>query len=203
MRMTNYAQREMTIAWPNPDGMQEAIMKDILELIMAFEDQGHSGTTGSYTLGVFDRLARFKPITPITGEDDEWGTPYGADKCQQNRRCSSVFRENFDNSTAYDIEGKIFSDDGGKTFYSCLESRIPVSFPYYPQLFPEEVIRNKDEKESKDYPEIVDEDIKTVEDLIKVLQKCPKDMRVVYDYGLPVTLSIIDEDIEQPALNIS
>lgn len=64
---------------------------------------------------------------------------------QQNKRCSSVFRRHFDNGTAYDIDGKVFSDDGGKTFYSCRESRIPVTFPYYPKEKPERVILPQEE----------------------------------------------------------
>lgn len=138
--MHEYAEKEMEIAWPEPDEMQDLIKKDVLQIIDIFSEQGHSGTSGAYVLSCIDRLLRFKPLSPITGSDEEWGEPYGHDFTQQNKRCSSVFRTNFDNGTAYDIEGKVFSSDGGKLFYSCRESRVPVTFPYYPRTNPEHVI---------------------------------------------------------------
>ena len=138
--MHEYAEQEMALAWPEPDEMQELIKKDILQILDTFSEQGHSGMSGAYVLSCLDRLLRFKPLSPLTGSDEEWGEPHGHDFTQQNKRCSSVFRINFDNGTAYDIDGKVFSKDGGKHFYSCYESRIPVTFPYYPRTNPEHVI---------------------------------------------------------------
>lgn len=145
--MKEYAEKEMNIAWPESDEMQDAIKKDILEIIDVFSNQGHSGMTGAYTLRCLDRLLRFKPLTPLTGADDEWGEPHGPDEAQQNKRCSSVFRKRFDNKTAYDIDGKVFSSDDGKTFYSCRESNVPVIFPYLPPTEPECVILGNEENE--------------------------------------------------------
>lgn len=75
--MHEYAVNEMNIAWPESDGMQELIKKDILDIVDMFADQGHSGMSAAYTLGILERLLRFKPITPLTGEEDEWKEPYG------------------------------------------------------------------------------------------------------------------------------
>jgi hypothetical protein len=138
--LKEYAEKEMSIAWPESDETQDMIKKDILEVIDVFSNQGHSGMSGAYTLNCLDRLLRLKPLTPLTGADDEWGKPYGFDETQQNKRCSSVFRNRFDNKTAHDIEGKVFSSDGGKTFYSCRDSIIPVTFPYLPPAEAERVI---------------------------------------------------------------
>ena len=41
-----------------------------------------------------------------------------------------MFRDNFDNSTAHYIEGKIFSDNGGITWFTNRNSFVPVTFPY-------------------------------------------------------------------------
>ena len=45
--------------------------KAILDLIELFASQGHSGFSAPYVINAFDRLARFKPLSPLTGEDDE------------------------------------------------------------------------------------------------------------------------------------
>lgn len=150
MNMHDYAVREMDIAWPESDDIQDEIKKDALEIIDAFTAQGHSGISGSYLIGVLERLLRFKPLTPLTGEDNEWSKPWGDDNTQQNLRCSSIFRTHFDNSTAHDIHGKVFSDDGGKTFYSTRDSQIPVKFPYYPQTSAEKVILENKEEDSEE-----------------------------------------------------
>lgn len=145
--MHDYAKRELDrLNPPGYDGRktewQEWIEKDILELIDVFSKQGHSNSSGAYALSLFDRLIRGKPLTALTGEEDEWGDPYGYDdtNTQQNKRCSSVFRTHFDNNTAYDIDAKVFSDDGGKTWWSSRESMTKVIFPYMPPKRPEKII---------------------------------------------------------------
>lgn len=141
--MVDYAKRELDILCPpdkngRKDPMQEMADKNVLDIVTMFAEQGHSGTTASYVLNILERVLRFKPIKPLTGEDGEWKDIGGGE--EQNKRCSSVFRYNHNNATAFDIECKVFSDDGGKTFYSCRESWVPVTFPYTPPTHPEKVI---------------------------------------------------------------
>ena len=50
----------------------DAVAKAILDLIELFASQGHSGFTAPYTINTFKRLAMFKPLAPLTGEDSEW-----------------------------------------------------------------------------------------------------------------------------------
>ena len=119
--------------------------KDILEIVDVFSAQGHSGLSASYAINVLNRLLRYRPLTPLTGEEDEWEeSKFLSDEektVEQNKRFSSVFRENHDNSTAYDIDGKIFSDDGGETWYTNRHSKVPITFPYLPgDDYPEKVI---------------------------------------------------------------
>lgn len=150
--MVNYAKRELDILCPpdangRKDPMQETIDRNILDIVELFTSQGHSGASASYVLGILDRVLNFKPIKPLTGEDDEWHDAFGGN--EQNERCSSVFRRDHDNATAYDIDGKVFSNDGGKTFYSCYQSRVPVTFPYVPPTHPERVILQEGARELK------------------------------------------------------
>lgn len=140
-KLVNYAKRELERAFPDKsDLLQQSAIKDVLELLNTLSKQGHSNLSASYVLRLFNRLAQWKPIKPLTGEDDEWGEAYGEDNTQQNKRYSSVFRENYDNSTAHDINGKIFFDDDGIS-YTCYESRIPITFPYEVPNNPEYVHR--------------------------------------------------------------
>lgn len=139
--------------------MQQAINKNILELIDVFSNQHHSGFTASYVIDILQRLLHYKPLTPLTGEDDEWEdvTSYGYDTPTfQNKRCSAVFK---DDKGAYWVEGKIFSSDLGHTWYTNSDSCVPVTFPFnVPDKSEVVVIDNKEDRE-----EILD-DIKTVID---------------------------------------
>lgn len=131
----DYAKEEMEKAWGKSDeggdNIQEWVKHDVLELLEVFSKQGHTGMSASYVLDVFARLVNHKPLTPLTGENDEWYEPYTNDpeKLQQNKRYSAVFRKNFDNSTAYNIDGRVFIDTDGYP-YTCKESCVHVTFPY-------------------------------------------------------------------------
>jgi hypothetical protein len=135
--------------------MQKAINKDILDMVKVFCTQGHSGTSASYTLGMIKRLLDWKPITAITGEESEWGEPYNGNGIitQQNRRCSAVFRDNKDNSTAHYIYGRAYSDNGGHSWFTgnhkngVVQSSIPVTFPFYVPDKPEYVYLNGEDSE--------------------------------------------------------
>lgn len=100
----------------------EAVMK----MVKVFADEGHSGYSAGMAISLFKKVASYEPLTPLTGDDDEWN------ECGpgifQNRRCSHVFKEN---GEAYDIEGKVFREPSGACFTS-RDSRVPVTFPYVP-----------------------------------------------------------------------
>ena len=122
------------------DEMQGAICEHLLELLTVFSNEGHSGSTAPYTIDLFQRLAMFKPIAPLTGEDWEWTEhDHGNGVMYQNKRCSSVFKD--EDGECYDIDGKVFWEwsmpyegrepyEPYKSYYTCRESRVPVTFPY-------------------------------------------------------------------------
>lgn len=146
--LLTHAQNEFRAAkWINDNGeycdeMQGMICDHVLKLLEVFSNEGHSGSTAPYAIGMFQRLASFKPIAPLTGEDDEWVKhDYGVnDVTYQNKRHSSVFKDG--DGQCYDIDGKVFwewaqsyDDDGKpngihKSYYTCRDSRVPVTFPY-------------------------------------------------------------------------
>lgn len=139
MALLDYAENELNLIGMTDDGDMNGMMrKHLLHMVKEFADEGHSGFSASYALQCMEKLLRFKPLSPLTGEDDEWtdvtsisGVPHF-----QNKRCSSVFKDGKDGQ-AYDIDGKVFwewakGEDGTsyKSYYTSRESRVPVTFPY-------------------------------------------------------------------------
>ena len=120
----------------------EEVAKAILDLIELFASQGHSGFTASYTVNAFKRLAMYKPLSPLTGKDNEWNEIEPG--FYQNKRYSAVFKEK--DGKVYNIEGKIFTNDG-EVWYTNKDSRIEITFPYIVPDEPEEVYLNKTESE--------------------------------------------------------
>lgn len=109
------------------DEMQDKIELDILEILDLICNQGHSGFSHEYLINCLIPLLKGRPITPLTGNDWEWDNNinnYGDD---QNKRCSKVFRRK--DGTAFNIDGRAFSNDGGKTWFTNKESFKNISFP--------------------------------------------------------------------------
>lgn len=102
--LIKHAEREMKKA-----GLYDAdsdyggmIPEAVIELVTALSKQGHSGMSHSLTMAVFNKVANFKPLTPISSDPDEW-MEVGNDSrglCFQNNRKPTCF-----------------SYDAGKTWY--------------------------------------------------------------------------------------
>ena len=114
----------------------------VLNMVKQFSEEGHSGFSAQMAIKLFEKVANFEPITPLTGEANEW-LEY-MDGHYQNIRCSHVFKDGKDEK-AYDSKGKIFYDwfvneDGErvKSCFTCQDSRVPVTFPYVPTRVYEE-----------------------------------------------------------------
>lgn len=133
--MIEYAKRELARIPCDEDGMQEHMNANILEIIEVFGKQGHSGFSAGYALSILERLLRFKPLTPLTGEEDEWNDiGHGI---FQNNRHSSVFKN--PDGTCHDNDAVIVSDNGGITWFTSGRFRKEVTFPYTVPTYPEKV----------------------------------------------------------------
>lgn len=135
-----FAEEELNRIGGQEDGMQRLMNKCVLDIVKMFDEQGHSGFSAGYAIAQIRRLLNWKPLTSLTGEEDEWNG-------DQNKRYSAVFREK--DGTAYNIEGKIFTDDGGETWWQGSGSRVPVIFPYTVPDSPVRVYRYKLRKGEK------------------------------------------------------
>jgi hypothetical protein len=132
----------------NSDEINLSMTKDILELVSVFSDQGHSGFSANYCINILEKILRFEPLSPLTGEDSEWVLlDYDPNMKFQNKRSSTVFKR--EDGTAYDIDAYVFwkwdvrdlgEDEEGypgksepfKSYYTCSDSRADIEFPYTP-----------------------------------------------------------------------
>lgn len=96
-----------------------ALAEAVMELIEVFSKQGHSGHSAHIVSGLFDKLSRFKPISPLTGNDDEWYE--SMDGIFQNKRNSAVFKDGKDGK-AYFIDAYVKRTPNG----NCWSGRITL-----------------------------------------------------------------------------
>lgn len=104
-----------------------AIGEAVKELLLVFQKQGHSGFSASLTANLFKKLVAGDVLSPLTDDASEWCEV--SDGLFQSTRCSYVFKEG---GKAYTIQGKVFSDDGGRTYFQNRESRVYFDLPAYP-----------------------------------------------------------------------
>lgn len=134
---------EFDLAWEDwrDDDMQKSIADDVMDIVRVFGRQGHSGFSAGYMMPLINASLRHEPLTPLTGEDDEWVVLDGssADMSLQNKRNSAVFKRA--DGTAFYINGKVFRNPDGATFTST-DSFVEVEFPWKK---PETIIVDVDE----------------------------------------------------------
>lgn len=133
MALVEYAKSELDRLYRDEEitDYDQAGRDAVIQLVETFANQGHSGFSANWVLAMAEKLMRFEPLTPLTGEDDEWtdiaemnGAPMW-----QNNRSPRVFKEG--DGQAYDIDGKVFVEPDG-TSYTSRDSRVYVTFPYTP-----------------------------------------------------------------------
>ena len=121
------------------DEMQKLICGQVIELLELFSNHGHSGSSASYAIGLFEKLAKYEPIVPLTGEESEWNKI--GEGFFQNKRCGRVFKQaNRFDGQAYDTEAVVFwewwtdqeTGEQRKSYFTAAGSFQPVEFPYTP-----------------------------------------------------------------------
>jgi hypothetical protein len=152
MSIYDHAERELDLIGMTDDGDMNGMMrKHILHMIEEFAKERHSGFSASYAIQCLEKLLRFEPLSPLTGEDWEWFdvAEMSSGPLWQNSRCSRVFK---DENGAYDIDGKVFwewytdpeTGEKYKSHFTSKDSRVPVTFPYIPTTVYEEAVVDRD-----------------------------------------------------------
>ena len=122
-QLVSYAERELDrIGMGDPDADYNGALKPaIMSMVKLFADQDHSGASAPMAIAMLERLLRFEPLSPLTGEDDEWmevaNPRKPTDTTHQNVRCPHVFKRA--DGSAFDLDHK----DG---------FRADITFPYTP-----------------------------------------------------------------------
>lgn len=101
--LVEYAEQELTRAglFEKDADYAGAVGPAVLELVRVFAKQGHSGMSAAYVRQIFDTVAQFKPLSPLTSDPSEWmEITHGL---WQNRRRSSTFSRDYGN-TWHDID---------------------------------------------------------------------------------------------------
>lgn len=93
MSLREHAEREVKLAGlldkdSDYDGM---LGEAVIELADVFGKQGHSGFSAMLTLSIFEKVARFQNLTPLTSDPKEWTKV--TDDLWQNKRNSEAFSE--------------------------------------------------------------------------------------------------------------
>lgn len=109
--LVKHAEFEMKrVGLDKPDSDYNGMLYDsVMKLVKVFSEQGHSGFSAIQTLKIFGVVARYKTLSPITSNPDEWidvsSMGLSTDnKLWQNKRDSSNF-----------------SNDGGKSYW-CVDA---------------------------------------------------------------------------------
>jgi hypothetical protein len=126
----------------------DPIRDHILKIVEVFSSEEHSGSSASVTANILEKLLTFEPLSPLTGEDNEWTDvghygSLGVNNIFQNKRCGFVFKTISPEGIpdTYNVSGISFykweKDSNGKVYknyFICSESRVPVVFPYIPTI---------------------------------------------------------------------
>lgn len=145
--LLEHVERELNIAGivedkSSPEGVKDNnwMRKHILNMTKEFIAANHNQSTAQVTIDILNVLFTLRPLTPLTGEDDEWedqGIEFSDKLKYKNKRCMRVFKTT--DNRVVDVEGKVFwewLDDGRgekfKSYYTNKDSWVDITFPYIP-----------------------------------------------------------------------
>lgn len=105
--LTDHAEREMRLAglYDTDADYGGMIPEAVMALVKAHAAQGHSGGSHHLTLRIFNEVANFKTLTPITSDPATWTdvSEMGGRPMWQSKRQPSVFSED-GGATWYDLD---------------------------------------------------------------------------------------------------
>lgn len=135
-RLLEHAEKELKLAGydieaPDKETLDSeedyanACAKNAYDMLKVFSEASHSGFSAQCTLQLFNRLAKFKCLTPLTNNPDEWMKLDPNDTSWQSVRQASCFSDD-DLKTYYDIDAEEnreweLDENGKRTGWSSLK----------------------------------------------------------------------------------
>jgi hypothetical protein len=120
MNLTTHAENELRLAGllDEDSDYNGMLGQAVLELVKVFSNQGHSGFSASATASLFNELAGYGNITPLTNNPNEW--LQHENNLWQSRRNSAAF-SNTGGTTYY------FTSEKGKLYDSAADESMTCS----------------------------------------------------------------------------
>lgn len=94
-----HARRELRLL-----GEDDDTIRGICNVVQAFADMGHSGSSAHFATQYLERLLRYQPLTELTDSPDEW-----IDRHAEGMNPTPLWQSH--------RNPEAFSTDGGKTYY--------------------------------------------------------------------------------------
>ena len=149
--LLKHAERELKfIGYDGKDEYNNMAKAAIMELLTTFANQGHSGFSANYIVNLFNKLAKYETLSPLTGNDDEWNdvSDMSGEMLFQNNRDSRVFK---DATGTYFIEAIIWNESGESSYTNKDSKRYIKSFPFTPKTFYVKVDKDGDVVDNHEY----------------------------------------------------
>ena len=151
--LLKHAERELKfIGYDGKDEYNNMAKAAIMELLTTFANQGHSGFSANYIVNLFNKLAKYETLSPLTGNDDEWNdvSDMSGDRKTlfQNNRDGRVFKND---DGAFFTEAIIWTESGESSYTNKDSNRYIKSFPFTPKTFYVEVDKDGDVVDNHEY----------------------------------------------------
>ncbi len=142
-----HAERELSlIGYDGKDEYNNMAKAAIMELLATFANQRHSGFSASYVTDIFNKLARFETLSPLTGENNEWN--HVSEDLWQNNRDSAVFRNK---DGCYYLDAFVWIDKEGCGYTDKKSRGYIKSFPFTPKTFYVKVDKDNNILDTEEY----------------------------------------------------
>ena len=154
--LLKHAERELKlIGYDGKDEYNNMAKAAIMELLTTFANQGHSGFSANYIVNLFNKLAKYETLSPLTGNDDEWGnvSDMSGDRKTlfQNNRDGRVFKND---DGAFFTEAIIWTESGESSYTNKDSNRYIKSFPFTPKTFYVKVDKDKNIIDTEEYEKV-------------------------------------------------
>ena len=151
--LLKHAERELKlIGYDGKDEYNNMAKAAIMELLTTFANQGHSGFSANYIVNLFNKLAKYETLSPLTGNDDEWNdvSDMSGDRKTlfQNNRDGRVFKND---DGAFFTEAIIWTESGESSYTNKDSNRYIKSFPFTPKTFYVEVDKERNVLDTEEY----------------------------------------------------